>query len=54
MSNTSNFTFSSENTFKNMKPSENPTDYGLKKYSDIEIADHSIMISGIPKGISRK
>jgi hypothetical protein len=37
-----------------MKPSENPTDYGLKKYSDIEIADHSIMISGIPKGISRK
>ena len=37
-----------------MKPSENPTDYGLKKYSDIEIGDHSIMISGIPKGIPRK
>lgn len=54
MSNTSNFTFSSESTFKNMKPSENPTDYGLKKYSDIEIGDHSIMISGIPKGIPRK
>lgn len=54
MSSTSNFTFSSESTFKNMKPSDNPIDYGLKKYSDIEIADHSIMITGIPKGISRK
>ena len=54
MSSTSNFTFSSESTFKNMKPSDNPIDYGLKKYSDIEIADHSIMITGIPVGIPRK
>jgi hypothetical protein len=54
MSSTSNFTFSSDSAIKNMKPSNNPIDYGLKKYSDIEIADHSIMISGIPKGVPRK
>lgn len=54
MSNNSNITFSSEVPIKNLKPSENPTDYGMKKYSDIEIAEHSIMISGIPKGLPRK
>jgi hypothetical protein len=53
-SSVSNFTMSSESTIKNIKPSENPSDYGMKKYSDIEIADHTLMISGLPKNIPRK
>lgn len=28
-----------------------PIDYGMKKYTDQEIANHSVMISGIPKDL---
>ena len=34
--------------------SVNPIDYGMKKYSDIEVATHSIMIDGLKKNIPRR
>ena len=33
--------------------SDDPLDYGMIRYSDLEIADHSIMIEGLPKSIPR-
>ena len=29
--------------------SDDPIDYGMTRYTDLEIADHSIMIEGLPK-----
>jgi hypothetical protein len=37
---------------KNM--SVDPLLYGMKKYTDIDIATHSIMIDGLPKKIPRR
>jgi len=34
--------------------SVDPLQYGMKKYSDIDIATHSIMIAGLPKKIPRR
>ena len=29
-------------------------DYGLKRYTDLEIAAHSIMIEGLPRNMPRR
>jgi hypothetical protein len=34
--------------------SNDPTDYGMKRYTDLEIADHAIMIENLPKNIPRQ
>jgi len=34
--------------------SVDPLLYGMKKYTDIDIATHSIMIDGLPKKIPRR
>lgn len=34
--------------------SDDPVDYGMTRFSDLEIADHSIMIEGLPKDIPRE
>ena len=44
--------FSDLEKLKNM--SADPLLYGMKKYTDIEIATHSIMIDGLPKKIPRR
>lgn len=33
--------------------SNDPSDYGMKRYTDLEIADHAIMIENLPKTIPR-
>ena len=34
--------------------SNDPQDYGMKRYSDLEIAEHSILIEGLPKDVPRE
>jgi hypothetical protein len=34
--------------------SDDPLDYGMKRYTDMEIAEHTIMIENLPKGIPRE
>lgn len=34
--------------------SNDPSDYGMKRYTDLEIADHAIMIENLPKNIPRQ
>ena len=34
--------------------SSDPLDYGMKRYSDLEVADHSIMIQNLPKNVPRR
>ena len=36
------------------KTSTYPSDYGLRRYTDLEVATHSIMIEGLPKDIPRR
>jgi hypothetical protein len=34
--------------------SNDPQDYGLKRYTDLEVAQHTIMLDGLPQHLPRR
>lgn len=35
------------------KLSTNPLDYGMRKYTDLQIAEHAILIENLPRSVRR-
>jgi hypothetical protein len=36
------------------KVSTDPIDYGMRRYTDLEISEHCVLIRGLPKSIPRR